>query len=154
MLTLQTILDVKGLSGRQVTDFLLNCDDERYQKWWEGTHLQFHTIKRCPNNIGNVVYMDEYVGQRRLKMQAIVIKAAPGKEVVWQMKKGFRLPAWLALTVDDIKGGVRIKHTITAGFKGIGKILDPLFGLYLSKEFEKAVDEHARIEFPKLREMV
>jgi hypothetical protein len=154
MLTLQTVVDTPDLSGRQVTDFLLNCDDERYQKWWNGTHLQFHTVKRCPNNIGNIVYMDEYIGKRRLKMQAIVIKAVPGKEIVWQMKKGIRLPAWLALTVEDTKDSVRITHTITAGFTGIGEILDTLFRLYLSKEFEKAMDEHARIEFPKLREMV
>ena len=154
MLALQTIVDVQGLSGRQVTGFLLNCDDEKYQKWWDGMHLQFHTIKRYPDDIGNVVYMDEYVGKRRLKMQAIVLKAVPGKEIVWQMKKGVRLPAWLALTVEDIEDSVRITHTLTAGFNGIGKVLDPLFRLYLSKEFEEAMDEHARIEFPKLREVV
>jgi len=154
MLTLQTVLDVRGLSGRQVTDFLLNCDDKQYQRWWNGTHLQFHTIKRYSEDIGNVVYMDEYVGKRRLKMQAIVLKAVSGREIIWQMKKGIRLPVWLALTVEDIKDSVRITHTITAGFRGIGKALDPLFRLYLSEEFEKAMDEHARIEFPKLREIL
>ena len=154
MLTLQTIVDVQGLSGQQVTDFLLNCDDKQYQQWWAGTHLQFHTIKRYPDNIGNVVYMDEYVGRRRLKMKAIVLKAVPGKKIVWQMQKGIRLSAWLTLTVEDIEDSVRITHTITAGFNGIGKTLDPVLRLYLSRSFENAMDEHARIEFPKLREMV
>ena len=154
MLTLQTIVDVQGLSGKQVTDFLLKCDDEHYRKWWDGTHLQFHTIKRYPDNIGNVVYMDEYVGKRRLKMQAIVLKAVPGKEIIWQMKKGVRLPGWLSLSVEDIDDGVRITHTLTAGFNGIGKALDPLLRLYLSKDFEQAMDEHAKIEFPKLKEVI
>ena len=154
MVTLQTVVDVQGLSGQQVTDFLLNCDDKQYQEWWEGTHLQFHTIRRYPDNIGNVVYMDEYVGARRLKMKAIVLKAIPGEEIVWQMQKGFRLPAWLTLTVEDIEESVRITHTIAAGFNGIGKALDPLFRLYLSRSFEIAMDEHARIEFPKLKEVL
>lgn len=154
MLTLQTIVDVQGLTGRQVTDFLLNCDDKQYQKWWNGTHLEFHTIKRYPDNIGNVIYMDEYIGRRRLKMAGIVLKAIPGKEIVWQMKKGFRLPVRLTLMVKDMEGSVRITHTIIAGFKGMGKVLDPLLRLYLSRDFEKAMDEHAKIEFPKLREVV
>ena len=70
------------------------------------------------------------------------------------MQKGFRLPAWLTLTVEDIEDSVRITHTIAAGFNGIGKALDPLFRLYLSRSFEIAMDEHARIEFPKLKEVL
>ena len=130
MIRLTTVVDVQGLSGEQVTDFMLNCDDEKYRKWWDGTHLQFHTIKRCPDNIGNVVYMDEYVGKRRLKMQAIVLKAAPGKEIVWQMKKIVRLPGWLSLAVEDTEDGVRITHTLTAGFNGIGKLQGDFIALF------------------------
>ncbi|OQA93347.1 MAG: hypothetical protein BWY25_03109 [Chloroflexi bacterium ADurb.Bin222] len=43
-------------------------------------------------------------------------------------------------------------HTLQAGFKGIGSILDPLLRLYFSDEFARAMDEHARTEFPMLGE--
>lgn len=32
MLTLESQMTVDGLTGRQITDFLLECDDDRYQR--------------------------------------------------------------------------------------------------------------------------
>ena len=112
--------------------------------------MAFHTIERFPHDMGNLVYFDEYVGKRRLRFEAIVTKIVPGREIVWQMKKWIRLPAWLALEFQDHDQGVRISHTLKAGFSGIGEILDPLLRIYLSKEFEQEMNEHARIEFTKL----
>ena len=77
---------------------MLGCSNEDYQNWWPGTHLQFHTTKRYPDNIGNIVYMDEFIGKRRVKMEGIVIDAVSGQRIVWQMKKwGILLPVWLDL---------------------------------------------------------
>jgi hypothetical protein len=45
-------------------------------------------------------------------------------------------------------------HTIRAGFRGLGRILGPLLRLYLSDEFERAMDEHAQAEFPMLGAML
>lgn len=42
-----------------------------------------------------------------------------------------------------------ITHAITAGFKGIGSILDVILRLHFSASFARAMDEHARIEFPR-----
>ena len=53
MLMLKTEILTKGFSGKEITDFLLNCTDEDYQEWWNGTHFELHTLKRYPNNIGN-----------------------------------------------------------------------------------------------------
>ena len=39
-----------------------HCATEEYRKWWEGTHLRYETLKRYPDDIGNVVFMDEYIG--------------------------------------------------------------------------------------------
>jgi hypothetical protein len=56
MLTLITKVTVKGVSGKAICDFMLDCTDEAYQKWWDGVHLAFHTLKRYPNDIGNRVF--------------------------------------------------------------------------------------------------
>jgi hypothetical protein len=151
---MKTEVTVKGLSGKSISNFMLNCTDQDYQDWWTGTHLAFHTIKRFPNDLGNLVYFDEYVGKRRLRFQGIVIKNTPGKEIVWQMKKGIKIPAWLALVFKDNDQGVQITHTVKAGFSGIGRILDPFLRLYFTTDFEKELDEHAHIEFTKLAKIL
>jgi hypothetical protein len=154
MITLRTRIHVDCLTAKQVYDFLLNATDSEYQDWWPGVHLQFHTLKRCPNNVGNTVYMDEFIGTYRVRMTAVVVAAIPGRKLVWQLKKGLRLPARLALELDDDETGVLITHTIRVGFGGLGSVLDPFFGVFCSADFAAAMDEHVHAEFPKLRDML
>jgi hypothetical protein len=73
---------------------------------------------------------------------------------VWQFKKGIALPVWLTLDLVDDVEGVAITHTIEAGFRGPGRLIDPLLRLYFSDQFEQAMDEHVRTEFPKLRDLL
>jgi hypothetical protein len=65
-----------------------------------------------------------------------------------------RLPAWLVLDLEDTPDGLVVTHTMQAGYGNIGRILDPLLRLYLSKKFEKDMEAHAHYEFPKLAEML
>ena len=58
MITLRTRIHVDRLTGEQVYGFLMNATDHEYQEWWPGVHLHLHTLKRYPNNNGNIVYMD------------------------------------------------------------------------------------------------
>ena len=154
MISMQSTTEVAGLSGADLVDFMLHCTDREYQAWWPGTHLAFHTIERRPGNVGNVVYMDEFVGKRRVRMTGVVTEVVPGKKLVWQFKKVLRLPAHLILEAADEENGVTITHTLQAGFRGIGRLLDPLLRIYFSEEFKKAMDEHARTEFPMLRKLL
>lgn len=154
MITMQSKVRVADASGADILDFMLNCTDQRYQAWWPGTHLAFHTVERRPGNVGNVVYMDEYVGRRRIKMRGVVAEVVPGKKIVWQFKQIIRLPARLILETADDDEGVMLTHTLQAGFKGIGSLLDPLLRLYFSDEFARAMDEHAQAEFPMLGEIL
>jgi hypothetical protein len=94
--------------------------------------------------------MDEYVGRRHLRMAAVAVQAVPGRLLVWRLRRGVRLPARLILELDDRDGGVAVRHTIRAGFGGIGRVLDPLLRLYLSPAFAAALDDHVRTEFPML----
>jgi hypothetical protein len=98
--------------------------------------------------------MDEFIGVRRVRMTGVVTESVPGKKITWQLKKGVRLPVWLSLELADDDEGVAIEHTIRAGFQGVGRILDPIFGIYLSEEFARDMDDHVKTEFVKLEDML
>jgi hypothetical protein len=145
---------VDGLTGREVTDFLLRAGDEEYRRWWKGTHLQYHTLRRVPGDVGNVIYFEEFVGTRHERTKAVVVDLSPGRRLVFQMKRGIRLPIWLELELQDDARGVTITQRVRAGFGGIGRVLDPLLRLYFSPEYHQALDEHARTELPMLRDLL
>jgi len=153
MITLQSQLHIDGLRGNEIVGFLLSCTDQAYQAWWPGTHLKLHTRAHYPNNVGNIVFMDECIGKRRIKMVGVVRVAEPAK-IVWQLKKAIPLPVWLTLELADDAAGVTITHTIRAGFNGLGRLFDPLFRMYFSNEFGCAMDEHVKTEFPMLRDLL
>lgn len=154
MIVLQTRINVKGISGNDICGFMLHCTDEDYQQWWSGTHLAFHTIKRYPDHLGNVVLFDEFVGKQRLRFEGVVTDMIPAKKLVWQLRKVVRLPAWLSLDLEDNPDGVEITHTLSIGFNGAGKILDPLLRMFMPKEFDRELEEHAQTEFRKLAEFL
>lgn len=151
MITITTHTRVSGVSARQITDFLLAPTDESYQRWWPGTHLQFHDIKRVDGHVGNLIYMDEIVGKRRIRSVAEVVEATPGRKLVWRMRKLVRMPAYVTLELADEPGGaVAVTHAITLGLRGAGRIFDPVLRLYFSPAFCRDIDEHVQIEFSKL----
>jgi hypothetical protein len=152
VLTLQTKLRVNGITGMEIFDFLSSPNDRAYQQWWPGTHLQLHPIKGSGDHVGDLIYMDEYVGTRRVRMTAIVLEAVRPKKLVWQFKKLVKLPVRLSLELADYEDGVAITHTIRAGFTGPGRILDPPMRLFFSRRFAEAMDYHAKTEFPMLRD--
>ena len=157
VLTLESEVTVNGLTGREITDFLVECGDDRYQAWWPGTHLQLHVLKHGSgdDHVGDVVLMDEYIGSRRVRMVGEVIEAVAGKRIVWQFRPaGLRLPVRLTLALSDVGRGVRLRHTITAGWPGRGRVLDPLWRLYFSRSFAGAMDRHVRTEFPLMRDLL
>lgn len=112
MLTVESRVTVAGLTGREVTDFLLEPRDERYRAWWPGTHLELHRTRtgHREDHVGDRLLMDEYVGSRR--------------------------------------------HTITAGWSGRGRIADPVWRLYFSGSFARAMDRHVHTEFALLRDLL
>lgn len=152
MVKLQTRIIVDGTTGEEIFDFLTDPNDLAYREWWPGVHLQLHLLERHVDHVGDVVYMDEYVGERRLRLRAVVREAIPGKKLVWQFKKVVRLPARLTLEFADSDGGVQITHTIEAGLAGAGRVLDPVLRLFFSRAFADALDRHVRTEFPLLRD--
>jgi hypothetical protein len=151
---MKTEFTVSGISGKGVYDFMINCTDKDYQRWWPGTHFAFHTIKRFPSDEGNLVYFDEYVGRRRLKFNAVVTELDSGKRLVWQMVNIVRLPEWLSMELEETDGGVKFIQSLIIGFRGIGRIFDSILRLYFSNAFQKDLELHARMEFQKLAELL
>lgn len=150
MISIQSAVFVEECRGQRIYDFLVQPNDRDYQRWWPGIHLQFHRVRVGGDPVGDLVYMDEYIGKRRLRMQAVVIEAAPGRKITWQMKTLVRLPAWVTIEFADEPEGVRITHTVRAGYTGPGRLLDPLLRLYLTPSFACAMDRHAQFEFRAL----
>jgi hypothetical protein len=142
---------VDGVAGREIWDFLLACTDEDYRSWWPGTHLRLHAVRRGTDHVGDVMYMDEYIGARRVRMTGVVVEAVPGKKIVWRVTRPVPLPVLLTLELADRNGGVVIRHTVRVGTTGVGRVLDPLLKRHLAQRFA-AVDHHVRTEFRLLQD--
>jgi hypothetical protein len=151
-LTLQSTTDLAGVRGESILGFLAMPDDASYQRWWPGTHLRFHTVRGAPGRVGSIVYVDEWVGRRRLRGRAILTELVPGKRMAWRVRAP--LPIVLSIEVEDRPGLVRLTHTLRVGFRGLGAALDPLLRLYADRSFERALDEHVRAELAKLAELL
>lgn len=155
MIIIKSEIILKGVKGKDISDFLINCTDKDYQNWWSGTHLSYHTIKQQHlKYIGNIIFCDEYIGKYRFISKGLIIKYIAGKEIIWQMLRIIKLPVWLTIRFEDISEGVKITHTIAAGYKRIGRILDVIFKMYLSNAFKKEMKKHFYIEFNKLRDIL
>lgn len=154
MLILQTHVRVDGATAAEIFDFLVDPDDESYRAWWPGTHHQFHPVARGHDHIGDVIYMDEHVGRRRLRMSGIVEEAVRGKRIVWRLKRGINLPARLVLDLRDEGDAVAITHTVRIGSSGVRRIFDPLLRAFTRRRFAQDLDRHVRTEFPLLRDLL
>jgi hypothetical protein len=151
MLAVTSKVKVPGLTGHDVSDFMMSCTDEQYRQWWPGTHLRLHVLNGATGGEGDVMVMDEFVGRRRLRLRGVVEAFEPGRRIVWRFHKIVPLPARLSLVFSPTQDGVCVQHTVTAGWPGIGRVLDPLLRLYFTAEFTADLDDHVRIEFPLLR---
>jgi hypothetical protein len=154
MFDITTRIYVAGLQGREVTDFLARCDDAAYRRWWPGTHLRLHAVDGKPARVGSLVFMDEFIGLRRVHMTGAISELAPGRKLVWQAQWLVRLPVALIIELADDAAGVHVTHTIRVGFAGVLGVLDPLFRLWFTPRFAAAMDEHVRSEFPRLRDLL
>lgn len=158
MLEVVSTAVVPGASAGEVLGFLLEPADSAYRSWWPGVHDRFHITARSgrSDHVGDRVVMDELVGPRRLRFAATVVEVVADRRVVWQLHQGVPLPVRLRLDLEDDPHrtgagmSVRVRHTVQAGWAGPGRLLDPLFRLYLSRRFATDLDEHVRTEFARL----
>ena len=83
MLAIESRVDVAGLTGRDVTDFMLACTDEQYQRWWPGTHLQLHVVGPATGGVGDVVLMDNSSAGTGCA-HGVVDPVEPGRSHMWR----------------------------------------------------------------------
>jgi hypothetical protein len=149
---------VPGACADEVVRFMLEPTDVAYRSWWPGVHDRFHITAPSGrvDHVGDRVVMDEMVGRRRLRFAAAVVEVVAARRVVWRLGWGVPLPVRLRLDLQDDPGGsgtgpcVRVRHTVQAGWAGPARVLDPLFELYLSRQFTADLDEHVHSEFARL----
>lgn len=153
MIEIKSKTFIRGLPADFLEEFMLTCDDEKYQRWWEGVHFQFHTLSGKPGSPGQRVWMEEYVGMRHVTLSAIVEEFVPGRKIVWRLSSIVPLPVRLQLEYSERGGGTLITHTIRAGSGGLGVLFDSLFRLYFSRAFVLDMAIHMRFEFHRLREV-
>lgn len=150
MLTLSTVIELDPEDIAPIYNFLLFCNDNQYQKWWPGIHLAFHTVRGNPGEVGSEIYMDEIVGSTRIRGNAVIVRADKNKEICWQVKKVILLPIWLTIKFESYDKNAILRHTLSVGFYGIGKILDSIICFSVHKHFESELAIHAKTEFPLL----
>jgi hypothetical protein len=154
MLSLRTEVRVEGASAVEIFDFLIDPDDESYRAWWPGTHHQLHPVARGPDHVGDVIYMDEHIGRRRLRMTGIVEEAVRGRRIAWRLKRGIKLPARLVLDLHEEGDAVAITHTVRIGSSGPGRMFDPLLRALARRGFAQALDQHVLTEFPLVADLL
>jgi hypothetical protein len=154
MIEYTTTIEIKDITSKKIIDFMITCTDAEYNNWWPGTHISFHELIHKPDIIGSSVYFDEFVGPIRLKFHAIISNYIPDKLIAWQMKKLILLPAKLILQTEQQNNDVILKHSLLIGFKGILSILDPIIKVFIPKNLEAELNEHARHEFGILPEIL
>ncbi len=156
MITLKSVVKVKGTTAKDLYHFMLICDDEAYNQWWEGTHLRWTTVKRFPDHIGNIIYSEQILCGHMDIGGCVIRRLTPHREMLYQIRRGnFNLPVWLTLKFTDIPGGTEIQHIVEAGYKGIlGFIFNPIFKSAMNERYDAIMDDHVHEEFHRLARLL
>jgi hypothetical protein len=156
MITLRTEQFVSDLTAQAAYDFLAAFDEAQYRSWMPGEHLRVVVYHRTPNHVGSTYYLDQVIGGIRVRATEKIVEAVPGRRLLRQVLWcGFQAPVRMQFEFEPQRGGVLIKHAVTAGFTGVGRILDPLFRFcFFTKRFAAALDQHMKDELLALRELI
>jgi len=142
--------------AEQFYDFMINPSDEAYSSWLP-EHHQYHVVK-CGKNrpVGNIVFFDQHISPKhRLKSYAKVIIADRPHEMTVQVRRmGINLPMFVSLKFTDTEKGLLLEEELRAGYKGMGKIFDPLFTIFVGKKFRDALTMHHEKEWKELEKIL
>ncbi|MDR0298889.1 MAG: SRPBCC domain-containing protein [Streptococcaceae bacterium] len=144
---------VENVMPQDFFDFMTNPNDHAYRAWWPERHHEFHVTKAGEvSHLGDEVWTFENVDDKhQLKILGVITEISEPSKIVWQFKKfGVMLPSRLILTMEKSSAGLELRHETQLGFKGWGKIFDPLFRFYFNKSYRAALTEHCQIEWSRL----
>lgn len=115
-------------------------------------HHRFHVVRPGRDSpVGDLVFFDETIGRRRLRLHGVVRHADPDRRLVWQLRKGVTASAWLELRLDQTPGGTRVEHVFRLGLSGLlGRLTDPVVRMLFTRAFAAALTRHAVTEFTLL----
>lgn len=153
MITFTTTVEVTGKSSVQIYDWILNLDNDKYKRW-HPAHKEWKTIKRTPNEMGSIIYLDEQFNRFRLKLTGELVEVKPNRILLYRLKSP--ISGYLSLVFEPTNTGTRVIHKIGVGYGGLfGKIINWLLRkFYLTKAFEEALEKHAKEEFKNLEALI
>ena len=153
MIIINTKIEIKGKTPKQIYYWIFDLDDKKYKKW-HPTHREWKTIKRTPNEIGSIVYLDEQFYHFRLKLTGELVEVKPNSILLYKLKSP--ISGYLSLSFELTKIGTMVIHEVRVGYDGMfSRIVDWfLRKLYFTKSFEKALEEHTNEEFKNLEMLI
>lgn len=155
MIRMVTTIDIQGKMPEAIYNWVVTLNNERYRRW-HPAHIAWRTIRRTPEEVGSIVFLDERFEGFRVRYVGEVVAAIPDRLLRYKLKRGVPLPAHLALRFEPTKVGTIVTHELTVGYDTpVGKVLDRLVRkTVLTPAFEKALERHAREEFKNLERLV
>jgi hypothetical protein len=150
-------VSVADANAHDFFEYLTEPTDASYRSWWPGVHRRFQIVRRGDreSHVGDVVFMDEQVGSRRLAARWTVVCTERDQLMSWQLTRRVRLPAWLDISLVDHGPDLELTHVIRVGYASrAGRLLDPVLQLMFPPDYRREVTEHAQEEFPRLAAVI
>lgn len=148
MITIQTQAEVNNKSPKQVFDWWLNLDSEKYCSWFHDHKAWVWKRERPENgtNLGRKVFIHELVEDFEFRFHG---KLADMDENRYLLFKHSYLPLSFSFHFEPSDTGTRVVFTLNAGFRGfIGWLTDPIIRFTNRKNLEKShvAEEHKLLE--------
>ena len=151
MITHTVKMTIPNATAESFYNCMISPTDDWYKRWLPDEHFEFHIVKRGQeNHLGDLIYYDETLGtaKHRLKFYAVVTVADRPNRVVFQMRKfGLNLPGFLELEFIDTDDGLALKHEVRIGWRGLGRVIDPILRLFFNRAFFEALEGHCDREW-------
>ncbi len=148
---------LEGAVAAEFFGFMVDPPQEIYARWLPDEHHEFHIVRRSQTTpVGDLIFFDQHIGKKhRLTFYAITRTADKPDHVLFQMRRcGINLPGYLDLQFHDTADGLCLTETISMGFNGPGKLIDPILRLFFSKSFFNDMDGHHKREWANLAEIL
>lgn len=158
MIKIVTKIMIRGKSPAQISDFLINLDQESYVRM-HPDHQIYRYLKKTENGVGSIIRIEELLeGNFKIgyTLEILEIKKSESKATIL-VKAKILYPARLLLSAEKIGEDTEFTHELQVGFSfhGLEKVFDWLVRKFIFTEKKiKAIHRHATEEFKNLENII
>ena len=157
MLRSVTKIIIRGKSPAQISDFLINLDQESYVRW-HPAHQIYRYLKKTENGVGSIVRIEELLEGFKIGYTSEILEIKKSESKVTALVKGKTFyPIYLRLSAEKIGGDTEVTHELRVGFSfhGLEKVFDWFIRRFIFTERKiKAIKRHATEEFKNLENII